>query len=777
MAPLPHLLTTFIGREREVAAAAALLSRADVRLLTLTGPGGVGKTRLALAVAQAVADAFTGGVAFVPLAALRDSALVAPTIAQTLGLQDIGDRLAVDLIRIALRDQELLLVLDNFEQVTAAGDVVASLLTTCPSLKMLVTSRTRLRVSGEQNFPVPALTAPDASLSPSVERAGTTEAVRLFVERARRVKPGFALNDANVGAVAAICNRLEGLPLAIELAAARSGHIPPAIVLAWLEKRLPLLTRGARDLPARHQTMRNAIAWSYDLLNADQRALFRLLAVFAGGFTLEAADAVMTTGQENPSSTLSTLDGLAALVDHSLLRQDDGPDGATATRFIMLETIREYAREQLAAGGEEARAQTDHAAYFLAVAEQHDRAGWVQYETSLSRRFEADLPNLRAALGWLDETGQAERVAQLAGALRWFWSAHGYIREGREWLDRALASNSAIDPAIRGRAAMALGQFAYFQGNEPRARELMTEGLTLYRAVGDRLGQAFALSALGALANYREEFDLAVHLLENALALTGDASDPPVAASMAASTISNLGAVAQRRGDLALAAEYAEDALARYRALGHIGGGIIRNLYLSGNVAQDRGAPKMALGRYQEGLLLATANGNQRWIAATIEGVAGIAVLNHLPREAVRLFGAAGALRERSGFQSRNPGERATFEPSIAAARVALGEQEFAIAWNEGTTLSRDEAIADALSVSVADTTGEQDRAARPFGLTAREHEVLRLVAAGASNQEIADTLFISIRTVQTHVSHILAKLDLPSRAAVTAFAHRHGLD
>jgi non-specific serine/threonine protein kinase len=609
------------------------------------------------------------------------------------------------------------------------------------------------------------------------------EAVRLFVERAQRVKPDFALSGANVDDVAAVCRRLDGLPLAIELAAARGAHVSPSTMFAWMEKRLPLLTGGARDHPARHRTMRDAIAWSYDLLTGDEQALFRRLAVFAGGLTFEAAagtarggDQIATDGALAADSSL--IDLIAALVDHSLVRADEGPDGAP--RFTMLETIREYAIEQLAAHDEEVRAQTDHAAYFLELAERHERLGWIEFEPSLPSRFEADLPNLRAALTWFDTTGQAERVVQLAGALRWFWSNCGYVREGRAWLERGFAGAKTIDPPTHARAVMALGQFVYFQGDEPRAQQLMTEGLNLYQVVGDPLGQAFACSALGNLATYREEFDLAFRLLERALALTDGTSDPAVAASMAAATVSNLGAAAHRRGDLALAAEYTDDSLSRFRALDNVRG-TIANLYLSGLIAQQSGQSDVALGRYQEGLRLAKGKGHQRWIPALTESVAVIAVTNHQPHLAVRLFGAATALRERSGFQSRNPAERATFEPGITAAREALGEKPFADGWEEGRALSSDQAIAEALSLSKAmpaapDAT-EPNRAAAQFHLTRREREILRLVAAGASNQQIADTLFISLATVKVHVSSLLTKLDLPSRSAAGAFAHRHALD
>jgi predicted ATPase/class 3 adenylate cyclase len=518
---LPAQTTPLVGREEEIAAAAARLLHPDVRLLTLTGPGGTGKTRLSLQVAADALDHFDEGVFFVPLAAIGEPALVAAAIAQALGVREAAARPVLESLKEYVADKRLLLLLDNFEQLLDAAPHLSELLAAGPGLKVLVTSRAVLRVYGEHEFHVPPLRLPDLARLPALERLTQYEAVRLFVERARAVHVDFAVTNDNAPAVAAICHRLDGLPLAIELAAARIRLLAPEAMLARLEHRLPLLTGGARNLPARQQTLRGAMAWSYDLLDADEQALFCRLAVFVGGCTLEAAEAV-----GDPAGELGTdlLDGVDSLVAKSLLRQESTADGAEP-RFTMLETIREYALERLAERGEADALQRRHAAHYLALAEQSAGQVFAAEQDLWLGRLEAEHDNLRAALEWaLARDADDDAALRLAGALWPFWYVRGHLSEGREALNRALARGGS--EAARARALQGASILNWFQGDRERAAACMQESLALARAAGDAWGTAFALALIGEMTVFQEGPAQGIPLLEESVRLFRETRDP-----------------------------------------------------------------------------------------------------------------------------------------------------------------------------------------------------------------------------------------------------------
>jgi predicted ATPase/DNA-binding CsgD family transcriptional regulator len=657
---LPAQLTPLIGREQATQLACDLLRSAEVRLLTLTGAGGVGKTRLGLQVGTEMLEDFADGIYFVPLASINDPALVMPAIAEALDLKEVGEQALPDLLKAFLCNKELLLLLDNFEQVVAAAPRLSDLLVTCPKVKLLVTSRAVLHVQGEHEFLVPPLAIPNITQLPDLETLAQYAAVALFLRRAQAIQPAFQLTKHNAHAVAEICVRLDGLPLAIELAVARIKLLPPQALLARLGKRLGVLTRGTQDMPARQQTLRNTIAWSYHLLDAQEQLIFRRISIFVGGCTLEAIESICKA-LSGAAETELVLDGVGSLIDKSLVQQTERE--GEEPRLIMLETIREYGLEVLEASGEEEITCQAHAHCYLSLAEGAEPHLHGPEQVMWFDRLEQERDNLRASLLWLleraEDRSRIEMALRLGTTLWWFWFVRGPTSEGWAVLSQALARSDGVAVAVRAKALWAAGWVAGLSGHSEQAEALCQEGLALASKLVDVTWE----------------------------------------------------------------------------------------------------------------------------IASYLEGVAQLVVPEGEPVWAARLWGAAEALRETSRTPLP-PVYRADYDRAVIAARVQIGEQTFATAWAQGRGMPLEQVLATRGPVTIPaprsagpfSTPVTKASPASPAGLTARELEVLRLVAQGLSDAKIAERLVISYRTVTTHVSSIYTKLGVSSRSAATRFAVEHHL-
>jgi predicted ATPase len=703
----PNNLSTefipIIGREKEIAEIRSLLMRDNVRLVTLTGVGGTGKTSLSKAVARKMLADFADGVFFVELAAITNTELVASTIAQSIDVKEAGGKPILEVLKDYLRDKQMLLVIDNFEQIVDAAPQIAQLIAATNKLKILVTSRVILRLTAEREFVVPPLSMPDEIKQISLDKLLKYEAIKLFIERAQNIKPSFTLLEENAQTIAEICTRLEGLPLAIELAAARVKFLSPQAILAKLENRLKLLTGGARDLPARQQTMRGAVEWSYDLLPNDEKILFRRLAIFAGGFTLEAAEAIVNcqlpvvcqgeiSEQETieiKQLTIDILDGITSLVDKSLLIAKEKEDGDV--RFRMLEVVHEYAIELSISCGDAEAMRCNHGEYFLRLGEAAEPHLRGEQAVKWLNCLEEEHDNLRDALHW-SLKNDAAMAAQLAASLRYFWAFHGHVTEGRKWFKAILESGSLAIPAVvRTKLLSGLGMAARHQGDYEAARKAYEEALTESRAANDLRQIVISSNGLGIVEKQQGDFTAARECIEEALAISRQLDDKPGIAQ----ALSSLGDLARTVGDNIAARPLIEESLTIARQLGNKQL-VSNNLVNLGAVAYHEADFRAARLHYAEALEKAQELGHKVLNSYSLDGFAALAAECGETELGAQLAGAAEQLREQIGYEIE-PSDRNFRDAYISELKTKMDGEDFKNAYEQGRKMKPEEAIKLAL--------------------------------------------------------------------------------
>jgi non-specific serine/threonine protein kinase len=764
---LPLQLTDLVGRRREISEVARLL--AEARLLTLTGPGGSGKTRLALAVASELAEEYEDGVWLVELASLSDPELVPQALASVLGVREAPDSPLTETLSDHLQYKTMLLVLDNCEHlIDTSASLAEALLRRCPDLSILATSREALSITGESSWPVPPLSLPDPRRLPTVDGLLHYEAARLFVERAKALKPGFEVTEGNAMALAQVCYRLDGMPLAIELAAARTKVLPVEQILGRLEESLRLLSAGGRTAMLHHRTLRATMDWSHALLDRAERTLFRRLSVFAGGFRLEAAEAV---GSGEGIEEAEVLDLLTSLVDKSLVLVLEMAERDDATRYRLLETVRQYAREKLEESAEETAVRRRQADFFVGLSERAAPELKGHGQVAMLEILEREHDNLRAAVRFMLDTGDAEAVSRLAWALWFFWRAHGHQAEWYRYTGEALEEGESLSAEARARLLCVRGVTSYGLESIEGTEQLWEWSAVLFRQTEDGSGLAMALGGMALMALARGEMERSTALFEEGLGLYREAGNEWGAYSI----LAHLGLIPLGKGDYARAARYFEEALEGSRELGDrlISSIALHNLAWTSRLQGDH---ERAARLYKEGLGIAVELGDEAGVAYCLEGLASLSAADTKPKYKVRLFGASEAILESVGTPLYvQIQDRAVYDHAVEELRSHFGEEAFEVAWAEGRAMAPEQAVGYALQPPNVPEQASPS-ASFPAGLSPREVEVLRLVARGMTNARIAQELFISPRTVNGHLTSAYHKMGTSTRTEAARFASEHGL-